>query len=110
MAKYMFQASYAAQGIKGLEKDKASGRKTALANTLESLGGKLEGFYFSFGKEDWVLIADLPDNVSAAAFSMAVSGSDLLRTATTPLVTVDEMEKAFQKKIKFQAPGHFTAG
>ena len=42
MSKYLFQASYAAEGIKGLEKDKASGRKTALSKAVENLGGKLE--------------------------------------------------------------------
>ena len=42
MAKYLFQASYAAEGIKGLEKDKASGRKAALSKAVENLGGKLE--------------------------------------------------------------------
>jgi uncharacterized protein with GYD domain len=110
MAKYLFQASYAAEGVKGLEKDKATKRKAALTKAVESVGGKLEALYWSFGDYDWVLIADLPDNVSASAFSLAVSGSGLLRTVTTPLLTADEVDAAFGKKAKFQAPGHFTAG
>ncbi|HET6375122.1 MAG TPA: GYD domain-containing protein [Methylocella sp.] len=110
MPKYLFQAAYTAEGIKGLEKDKASGRKAALSRAIEGLGGKLECFYLSFGDHDWVLIADLPDNASAAAFSFAVSGSGLLRAATTPLVTAEETDTAIQKKAHFQAPGQFTAG
>jgi uncharacterized protein with GYD domain len=110
MPKYLFQATYTAEGIKGLEKDKASGRKAALSKAVEGLGGKLEAFYLSFGEHDWVLLADLPDNASATAFSFAVSGSGLLRATTTPLVSVEETDKAFQKKAKFQAPGQFTAG
>jgi uncharacterized protein with GYD domain len=110
MAKFLFQASYAAEGIKGLEKDKASGRKAALSNAVESLGGKLEALYWAFGEHDWVLLADLPDNASAAAFSLAASRSGLLRIATTSLVCADEMDLALQKKPNFQAPGQFTGG
>lgn len=110
MPKYLFQATYTSEGIKGLEKDKASGRKAALSKAVESLGGKLEAFYLSFGERDWVLLADLPDNASASAFSLAVSGSGLLRTTTTPLVSVEEADKALQKKANFQAPGKFTTG
>jgi uncharacterized protein with GYD domain len=110
MAKYLFQASYAAEGIKGLEKDKASGRKAALSKAVENLGGKLEALYWAFGAHDWVLLADLPDNASATAFSLAVSGSGLLRVTTTSLVSVEEMDMALQKKPYFQAPGQFTGG
>jgi uncharacterized protein with GYD domain len=105
MPKYLFQATYAADGIKGLEKDKASGRKAALSEAVEALGGKLEAFYLAFGEHDWVLLADLPDNASATTFSLTVSKSGLLRTTTTPLLTVEEADKALEKKISFRAPG-----
>jgi uncharacterized protein with GYD domain len=109
MAKFLFQATYAPEGVKGLEKDKPSGRKAALTKAVESIGGKLEAFCFSFGDNDWLLLADLPDAASAAAFSFAVSGSGLLRVVTTPLLTVEEADAAFAKKVDFQAPGHFTS-
>lgn len=110
MPKYLFQATYTAEGIKGLEKDKAVGRKAALTKAIEALGGKLETFYLSFGDQDWLLLAELPDNACATAFSLAVSGSGLLRTTTTPLVSIEETDMAFQKKAKFQAPGQFNVG
>jgi uncharacterized protein with GYD domain len=110
MPKYLFQATYSAEGIKGLEKDKAVGRKAALSKAVESLGGKLEALYWAFGEHDWVLLADLPDNASATAFSLAVSGLGLLRVVTTILVSAEETDTAFQKKINFQAPGQFSAG
>ena len=110
MPKYLFQATYSAEGIKGLEKDKAAGRKAALTKAVEAVGGKLEAFYFAFGEHDWVLLADMPDNASATAFSFAVSGSGLLRATTTPLASVEEVDRAFQKKASFQAPGQFTSG
>jgi uncharacterized protein with GYD domain len=109
MPKYLFQATYSADGIKGLQKDKAAGRKVALSKAVESVGGKLEALYWAFGEHDWVLLADLPDNASAAAFTFAVSGSGLLRVVTTPLISAEEADSAFGKKVNFQPPGQFSA-
>jgi uncharacterized protein with GYD domain len=83
MPKYLFQATYTADGIKGLEKDKASGRAAALRSALEALGGRLEAFYLAFGEHDCVLLADLPDNASATAFTLTVSTSGLVRNYTS---------------------------
>jgi uncharacterized protein with GYD domain len=105
MPKYMFQATYNGEGIRGLEKDKAVGRRAALSKAVESLAGKLEALYWTFGEQDWVLLADLPDNASAAAFSLTVSKSGLLRVVTTTLVSAEETDSAFQKKVNFKAPG-----
>ena len=105
MPKYLFQATYTADGIKGLEKDKASGRAAALKSAVEALGGKLEAFYLAFGEHDAVLLADLPDNASATAFTLTVSKSGLVRTTTTPLLSVEETDRALEKKINYRAPG-----
>ena len=105
MAKFLLQASYSPDGLKGLVKDKASGRKAAISKMLESHGGKLEAIYYTFGEHDVILIADIPDNVTAAAMSIAVSSAGLAHTTTTPLLTVEETDKALSKTVKYQAPG-----
>ena len=105
MPKYLFEASYSAEGLQGVIKDKASGRKAAVQKAIKSLGGKLEAFYFSFGDNDVVLIADLPDNASAAAVSLAAGGSGLVHLRTTPLLTPEEADKAIKIKSKYRAPG-----
>ena len=105
MPKYMIQASYTAEGLKGLHKDKASGRRTAVMNALEPLRGKLESMHYAFGQDDAIVIIDLPDNVSASALSLAVSASGMVRTRTTPLLTVEEVDQALQKNIQYKAPG-----
>jgi uncharacterized protein with GYD domain len=107
MPKYLIQASYTAEGLKGVQKDKASGRKAAVSKALEGLGGKLEALYFAFGEDDAVVIMDMPDNVSATALSLAVSASGLVRTRTTPLLTVEETDKALEKSVSlnYRAPG-----
>lgn len=106
MPKYLVRASYTAEGLKGLQKDKASGRKAAVIKVLESLGGKLECIYFAFGEDDVVVIFDLPDNVAAARLAVAVGGSGLVRTKTTPLLTIEEADQALgAPDLGFCAPG-----
>jgi uncharacterized protein with GYD domain len=105
MPKYLIQASYTAEGLLGLQKDKASGRKAVVSEAAEKLGGKLEALYYAFGEDDAVVILDLPDNVSASALSLAISASGLVRTKTTPLLTVDEADQALQKSVSYRAPG-----
>jgi uncharacterized protein with GYD domain len=105
MPKYLIQASYTPEGLKGLHKDKATGRRTAVMNALEPLHGKLESMYYAFGQDDVVAILDLPDNVTAGAVSFAMSASGLVRTRTTPLLTVEEVDQALQKTFNYKAPG-----
>lgn len=105
MAKYLIQASYTPEGVQGLRKDKASGRKAVVSKAVEGLGGKLDAIYYAFGADDVVAILDMPDNASAVAFSLAVSGSGLVHTKTTPLLTVEEADKALGKGVDYRAPG-----
>lgn len=106
MPKYLVRASYTAEGLKGLQKDKASGRKAAVSKVLEGLGGKLECIYFTFGEDDVVAIFDLPDNVAAARLAIAVGASGLIRPKTTPLLTVEEADQALgAPDVGFRPPG-----
>ena len=105
MAKFLVQASYSAEGLRGLQKDKASGRKQAVQKAIESLDGKLESIHYTLGDHDVILIADLPDAISATALSLAASASGLVRTKTTALLTVEETDKALARKLSYRAPG-----
>ncbi|HEV2549735.1 MAG TPA: GYD domain-containing protein [Stellaceae bacterium] len=105
MPKYLIQASYTAEGLRGLQKDKASGRRQAVLNALEPLRGKLESFNYAFGGDDVVAVIDLPDNVNAAAMSLAIAASGLVRLKTTPLLTVEEVDQALAKSVNYRAPG-----
>jgi uncharacterized protein with GYD domain len=106
MPKYLVRASYTAEGLKGLQRDKASGRKAAVTQAVESLGGKLESIYFAFGEDDVFVIFDLPDNIAAARLGIAVGASGLVRTKTTVLLTVEEADQALgAPDIGFRAPG-----
>ena len=52
MPKYLFQASYNSDGVKGLMKDGGSGRRAAVEQVVKGLGGRLDAIYFAFGDVD----------------------------------------------------------
>ncbi|MBI2688952.1 MAG: GYD domain-containing protein [Acidobacteria bacterium] len=105
MPKYLLQASYTADGLKGLAKDKASGRKAAVNAAMKAVKGKVESFYFAFGADDVVLIVDAPDNIAAAAISLGAGATGLVNIRTTPLLTVDEVDQALALPTKYRGPG-----
>ena len=108
MPKYLIQGSYTPEGIKGLAKDKASGRKTAIQAAMRALKGKLESLYFALGSDDVVVIVDAPDNIAITALSLSIGSSGLVNIRTTPLLTVDEVDQALALPSKYRAPGQET--
>ncbi|MEV0698100.1 GYD domain-containing protein [Saccharopolyspora sp. NPDC050389] len=105
MAKYLVRAAYTAEGVRGLRKDGGTGRVEAVRNAIAKLGGEVESFYFAFGDYDTYVVVDLPDNASAAALGLAVSGSGAARTATVVLLTPAEVDEAVSKEFDYRAPG-----
>jgi uncharacterized protein with GYD domain len=105
MPKYLLEASYTAEGTKGLVKEGGSSRRKKVEESIKELHGKLEAFYYAFGKSDVFLIVDLPDAVSAAALSLAVNQSGKAQLVTHVLMTPEEMDQASKKTVNYQAPG-----
>jgi uncharacterized protein with GYD domain len=97
MAHYLAQVSYNNQGISDLVNNPQD-RSTHIQSVIEGLGGRMESFYFSFGDYDAVVTFELPDNVSATAFALAVSaGGAVRRHKTTVLIPMDEAVEAMRK-------------
>lgn len=105
MPKFLVTGSYTAEGLKGLQTDKASGRRRALKKAISGLGGKLESIHYCFGDDDIVLIVDMPSNASAAAVSIAAASSGVVRVKLTPLLTVDEVDEALEISPTYRPPG-----
>jgi uncharacterized protein with GYD domain len=105
MPKYLLQVRYTTDGIGGLVKDSASGRRADVQAAVRAVGGKVEAFYYAFGENDAVVILDLPDNVTAAAVSLTTSASGAVHVRTTPLLTVEDVDKALEVNMKYRAPG-----
>jgi uncharacterized protein with GYD domain len=106
MPKYMFLARYSADGAKGVVKEGGSARRAATAKAIESAGGKLESFYFALGDVDAYIIADLPDNVTAAAAALISNQTGAVTTRTVVLLTPEDIDAAAKKSIPYRAPGH----
>lgn len=105
MPKFLIEATYTAEGLKGLLKDKASGRFAALTQAVQSLGGGVDAMHFALGQDDVVAILDLPDITAAAGLGAAISSSGLVRSRTMALLTVEEMDQALAKRPAYRAPG-----
>src|SRR5947209_19174170 len=98
MAKYLIQANYVGEGIKGLLKEGGSSRRKVVDDLLASVGGKAESFYFACGDTDAFVIVDVPDNVTPAAVPLTAgaSGRVNLRTGlqTRPDAAEQEAENS----------------
>ncbi len=105
MALYMIQASYTAEGAKGLIKEGGTKRKEAAQKAAESLGGKLLSFYYTMGSDDIVTIGEFPDDVSATALSITIAASGGARCRTTSLLTAEQVDSAVRKTVGYRAPG-----
>ncbi len=105
MPKYLIEASYTLEGVKGFAKDGGSKRREAVETALKSLGGKLDALYFAFGDPDAIVIMDAPDNVSAAAASVAINATGAVRLKTVVLLTPEEMDAAVKKTVNYRPPG-----
>lgn len=94
---YLVQASYSTQATAAMIKSPQD-RAAAVRPVIERMGGKLHGLWFSFGEYDAIVIAEMPDNVSAGAVAMAVGSSGGVSAyRTTPLLTTAEAMEAMKK-------------
>jgi uncharacterized protein with GYD domain len=105
MPTYLWQASYNAEGAKGLVKDGGTTRRNMVKAMVEKAGGKLLAFYFAFGESDVYGIAEFPDNASAVATSLAVNASGAVSLKSTVLITPEEVDAAAKKSVGYRPPG-----
>ena len=97
MAHYLLQVAYTPEAWAALTKNPQD-RIEAVRPAVERLGGKIQGAWFAFGEYDIVTVFEMPDNVSAAAISIAFSAGGAVKSVkTTPLMTVAEGIEAMKK-------------
>jgi uncharacterized protein with GYD domain len=105
MPKYLFEASYTLDGIKGVQRAGGSSRRDAVAAVAESVGGRLESFYFAFCDRDAYVTVDLPNNESAAAVAVTVNAAGGATVKTIVLLTPEEVDAAAQRSVDYRPPG-----
>ncbi len=71
----------------------------------KGIGGILEVFYWSFGDDDFFIIADMPGNVDATAVSLIVNATGAVKVRTNVLITAEEVDQATKKTVIYRPPG-----
>lgn len=105
MPKYLVRASLTPEGVKGTLKEGGSARRSAIQRLAESLGSKVDAYYYAFGEHDIYAIVDAPNNVAAATSSMTVSASGIARVQTVVLITPEEMDEVSKGQPDYTPPG-----
>jgi uncharacterized protein with GYD domain len=83
-------------------------RREAARSYIDSVGGRLHGFWYAFGPDDAYTLWEAPDNVSMSAVALAITGGGALSSLeTTVLLTVEETIDALRQaaQIQYRAPG-----
>jgi len=104
MPKFLIRGSFTKEGVKGLTKEGGTKRRQAVEKFFGTLGGKLEVLYFAFGDTDVFAVVDFPDNVTAAAISLAGNSTAAINIRLTPLITPEEMDAAAKKSESLHPP------
>jgi uncharacterized protein with GYD domain len=105
MTKYLFEANYVGDGIKGLMREGGTRRRDAVVEALKSVGGSLDSFYYAFGDTDVLGVFDIPDQANAAALSLMINSTGAVNLHLKPLMTPEDIDEAAKRTPSYRAPG-----
>jgi len=106
---YISRGRFTSDAVKGMLA-KPENREEAVAKLFESVGGRLIGWYLTFGHHDWLVIAEFPDEKAAAsAILAAAAGGSLSEIETTVAMTAKDAHATFESAGK-AAKGFRSAG
>jgi uncharacterized protein with GYD domain len=96
MSIYVLRGRYSAEALKGMMASPED-REAAIAKVVEKAGGKLIGYYVTFGDDDWLVIIDVPGNEAALTIALvAAAGGSVADTKTTVAMTTKQAMAAFK--------------
>ena len=105
MPKYLLQANYVGDGVKGLLKDGGSKRRAVVEKFFKSQGGSIEAYYYAFGDTDLYIIGEFPNHAAVTAWALTVAATGTISVKTTVLLTPEEVDAAAKLKATYSAPG-----
>lgn len=105
MGYYLFRASYTQKGIEGVLKEGGTARAAAVEKLVASVGGRVICQFWAFGADDFVAVAELPDNAAAARLAATVGATGTSSVTTTVLLTAAEIDDAVRRGVEYRAPG-----
>lgn len=95
MPTYITQGRYTREAIKGMIA-RPEDRADAVARLIAKAGGRLVGYYVTFGEYDFLTIAEAPSETQiAAAVLAAAGGGGVTNMRTTLALTSVEAKGAF---------------
>ena len=105
MARFLFKVCYTKDGMQGVVKEGAAGRRATIVKLAAEMGGSVASFDFAFGDTDVFVICEMPDQITAAAVATAVAASGAASIETVVLLSAEELDQAIAKNAPYRAPG-----
>jgi uncharacterized protein with GYD domain len=102
--RYFFSAAFTNDGIKNLQKQSATGFKAGVAKFFESVGGKLESWYFDYGESTAYGFVDYPDEIAAATAQATVNAAGFARVTYRPVLSAEDADRALAKSVATRPP------
>lgn len=96
MSIYILRGRYNSEALKGMAASPED-REAAIAKLVEKAGGKVIGYYMTFGEDDWLLIIECPSNEVALTIAIvAAAGGSITDTKTSVAMTSKQAMAAFK--------------
>jgi uncharacterized protein with GYD domain len=102
--KYLVRAVLTPEGLKNLQKQPPTALKAGVAKFVESVGGKLEFWFFDYGESTAYSVIDYPDEGAAATAQLSTNSAGFARVTIRPLLAAEEMDKAVAKMPPVRVP------
>jgi uncharacterized protein with GYD domain len=102
--RYLVRAVLTAEGLKNLRKQPPTALKAGVAKFVESVGGKLEFWFFDFGTTTAYSVIDYPDEIAAATAQLSTNSAGFAHVTIRPLLSAEEMDQAVAKLPPIRVP------
>ena len=102
--RYLVRAVLTAEGLKNLQKQPPTALKAGVVKFVESVGGKLEFWFFDYSESTAYSVIEYPDEIAAATAQLSTNAAGYARVTIRPLLSAEEMDKAVAKMPPIRVP------
>jgi uncharacterized protein with GYD domain len=102
--RYLVRAVLTNEGLKNLQKQPPTALKAGVVKFVESVGGKLEFWFFDYGESTAYSVIGYPDEIAAATAQLSTNAAGFAHVTIRPLLTAEEMDKAVAKVPPVRVP------
>jgi uncharacterized protein with GYD domain len=107
VTKYLVLFTFKGETLKSFM-NKPSDRAAVVGEAAQSVGGRLESYYWMLGQYDGLAILDMPDSAAAARLAMTVSSTGAFtHLETHELFSADQVLQLMKgaQRVEYAAPG-----